>query len=112
MMSKYAAGVYSSTPAPWKPDRSAELQAQADNTAPAVPVTESAQGAATIEAYSVRYDWETQTGIIIGRLDDDGTRFLATTEDEDLVALMSDGDPLGAAVTVRALDYGNRCSLR
>ncbi len=111
MMSKYSAGVYSSTPAPWKPDRSAQLQAQAD-TAPAVPVTESAQGPATIEAYSVRYDWETRTGIIIGRLDDDGSRFLATTEDEDLVALMSDGDPLGAAVTVRALDYGNRCSLR
>ena len=70
------------------------LQAQAD-TAPAVAVTESAAGPGTIETYSVRYDWDTRTGIIIGRLDADGTRFLATTEDEDLVALLSDDDPLG-----------------
>lgn len=111
MMSKYAAGVYSTTAVPWKPDRSAELQARGD-TAPAVAVTESAEGPATIETYSVRYDWETRTGIVIGRLDADGTRFLATTEDDDLVALLSDGDPLGAAVTVHAFDYGNRCSLR
>lgn len=111
MMSKFAAGVYSTTAVPWTADRSAELQAQAD-TAPAVPVTESAEGPGTIETYSVRYDWETRTGIIIGRLDADGTRFLATTEDEDLVALLSDGDPLGAPVTVHAFDYGNRCSPR
>ena len=111
MMSKYAVGVYSTTAVPWKADRSAELQAQAD-TAPAVPVTESAAGPGTIETYSVRYDWETRTGIIIGRLDADGTRFLATTEDEDLVALLSDGDPLGAPVTVHAFDYGNRCTPR
>ncbi|WP_046318130.1 acetyl-CoA acetyltransferase [Mycobacterium sp. UM_Kg1] len=111
MMSKYAAGVYSTTAVPWTPDRSAQLQAQID-AAPTVPVVERAEGPATIETYSVRYDWETRTGIIIGRLDGDGSRFLATTEDEDLVALLSDGDPLGAAVTVHAFDYGNRCSLR
>ncbi|ORV45774.1 acetyl-CoA acetyltransferase [Mycolicibacter engbaekii] len=111
MMSKYAAGVYSTTAVPWTPDRSAELQAQID-AAPAVPVVERAEGPATIETYSVRYDWETRTGIVIGRLDGDGSRFLATTEDEDLVALLSDGEPLGAAVTVHAFDYGNRCSLR
>ncbi|OBY33655.1 acetyl-CoA acetyltransferase [Mycolicibacter kumamotonensis] len=111
MMSKYAAGVYSTTPVPWMPDRSAELQPQID-AATTVPVTEKAEGPATIETYSVRYDWKTRTGIIIGRLDADGTRFLATTEDENLVALLSDGEPLGAPVTVHAFDYGNRCSPR
>jgi acetyl-CoA C-acetyltransferase len=110
MMSKYSAGVYSAVPAPWTPDRSAEGQAEIDGGA-SVVVIESAEGPATIETYSVRYDWETRTGIIIGRLDADGSRFLATTEDDDLVALLSDGEPLGAAITVRALDYGNRCSL-
>ncbi|MGV0624749.1 acetyl-CoA acetyltransferase [Mycolicibacter minnesotensis] len=110
MMSKYSVGVYSATPAGWKADRSAELQAQAD-AVPGVAVTETAQGPATIETYSVRYDWPTRTGIIIGRLDADGTRFLATTEDEDLVALLSDGEPLGTPITVRAFDYGNRCAL-
>lgn len=111
MMSKYSAGVYSAAPAPWTPDRSAEPQAELD-AAPKVAVTERAEGPATIETYSVRYDWETRTGIIIGRLDADGSRFLATTEDDDLVALLSDGEPLGTPITVRALDYGNRCSLR
>lgn len=111
MQSKYSVGVYATTPAEWKPDRSAELQAGID-AGPTVAVTEHADGPATIETYSVRYDWETRTGIIIGRLDADGSRFLATTEDDDLVALLSDGEPLGARITVRALDYGNRCSLR
>ncbi|MEO6793299.1 MAG: acetyl-CoA acetyltransferase, partial [Mycobacterium sp.] len=111
MMSKYSVGVYSNTPVSWKLDRSAELQAEID-AAPTVAVTEHADGPATIETYSVRYDWPTRTGIVIGRLDADGTRFLATTEDDDLVALLSDGEPLGTPITVRALDYGNRCSLR
>ncbi|MGH3564068.1 MAG: acetyl-CoA acetyltransferase, partial [Mycobacterium sp.] len=111
MMSKYSVGVYSTTPAEWKPDHSRQLQDEADAVGK-VAVTERADGPATIETYSVRYDWPTRTGIIIGRLDVDGSRFLATTEDEDLVALLSDGEPLGARITVRALDYGNRCSLR
>ena len=42
------------------------------------------------------------------RLDSDGSRFLATTEDDDLVALMSEGDPLGARITVRPTENGNR----
>ena len=110
MLSKYSVGVYSTTPVEWKPDGSSRLQGEVDK-APKVTVTERAEGAATIETYSVHYDWPTRTGIIVGRLDADGSRFLATTEDEDLVALLGDGEPLGARITVRALDYGNRCSL-
>ncbi|HXO11750.1 MAG TPA: acetyl-CoA acetyltransferase, partial [Mycobacterium sp.] len=51
-----------------------------------------------------RYDWPTTTGVIIGRLDADGSRFMALTEDEELVALMTDGDPLGARITVKSTD--------
>ena len=69
-----------------------------------MPVTRNANGAAIIETYSVRYDWPTTTGVIIGRLDADGSRFMALTEDEDLVALMTDGDPLGARITVKSTD--------
>ncbi|MGV0802535.1 acetyl-CoA acetyltransferase, partial [Mycolicibacterium elephantis] len=75
-------------------------------------VTEKPDGAATIETYSVRYDWPTTTGIIVGRLDVDNSRFLATTEDPELVALMCDGDPLNAAITVRPTEHGNRATLR
>jgi acetyl-CoA C-acetyltransferase len=35
---------------------------------------------------------------------------MATTDDEDLVALMSDGDPLGAAISVWSTEHGNRVS--
>jgi acetyl-CoA C-acetyltransferase len=47
----------------------------------------------------------------MGRLDSDNSRFLATSEDEGLVALLSDGEPLGARIVVRATEHGNRASL-
>ncbi len=106
-MSKYSVGVYSTTAAEWKPDRSPQLQAQIDSS-PTVAVTENADGHGTVETYTVRRDGGRPTGIIIGRLED-GSRFLSTTEDDDLIALLIDDDPLGHAVRVRSFDYGNRC---
>ncbi|MBI3217433.1 MAG: acetyl-CoA acetyltransferase [Mycobacterium sp.] len=111
VMSKYSVGVYSTTPVGWTADRSAELQKDIA-ALPKVPVTRNAVGAGTIETYSVRYDWPVTTGIIIGRLDADGSRFMAITEDEDLVALMTGGDPLGAGISVTAGEDGiNRAVL-
>jgi acetyl-CoA C-acetyltransferase len=110
VMSKYSVGVYSTTPAEWKPDRSAQLQAEIDGW-PTVAVTEHADGNGVVETYTVRRDNGRLTGIIVGRLDADRTRFLATTVDEGLIALLTDGDPLGLAVSVRSFDYGNRCGL-
>ncbi|OBI50709.1 acetyl-CoA acetyltransferase [Mycobacterium kyorinense] len=110
IMSKYSVGVYSSTPVEWKADRSAELQAQIA-AAPTVAVTEQAEGTGTVETYTVRRDNGRLTGIIIGRLTADDSRFLATTEDDDLIALLTEGDPLGQSVSVRSFDYGNRCTL-
>jgi acetyl-CoA C-acetyltransferase len=110
MLSKYSVGVYSTAPAEWKPDRSAQLQAEIDG-GPTVPVTENPDGHATIETYTVRRDNGRPTGIIIGRLAADDSRFLATTEDDDLIALLTDGDPLGQPVQVRSFDHGNRCVL-
>ena len=99
IMSKYSVGIYSTEPVAWKADRSAALQA--DRRLPRWPVAAAADGPATIETYSVRYDWPTTTGIIVGRLDSDDSRFLATSEDEDFVALLSGDDPLGAPIVVR-----------
>jgi acetyl-CoA C-acetyltransferase len=110
IMSKYSVGVYSAAPAEWKPDRSAQLQAQIHQAA-SQPVIERADGPATIETYTVRRDSGRLTGVIVGRLDKDDSRFLATTENDDLIALLTDGDPLGQAVFVRSFDYGNRCAL-
>jgi acetyl-CoA C-acetyltransferase len=110
IMSKYSVGVYSTEPADWVPDNSAALCDEVKRL-PEVPVTIKADGPATIETYSVRYDWPTRTGIIMGRLDDDNSRFLATSEDENLVALLSDGEPLGASIAVRSTEAGNRATL-
>jgi acetyl-CoA C-acetyltransferase len=108
IMSKYSVGVYSTTPVERKPDRSAQLQAQVDGW-PTQAVTEKADGPAIIETYTVRRDAGRPTGIIIGRLAADDSRFLSTTEDDELIALLTDGDPLGREVRVRSFDYGNRC---
>ena len=110
IMSKYSVGVYSTTPVEWKPDRSAQLQAEIDAW-PKVAVTEHPDGGGVVETYTVRRDNGRLTGIIVGRLDADETRFLATTEDEGLIALLTDSDPLGQPISVRSLEYGNRCRL-
>ena len=99
IISKYSVGVYSTTAADWASDQSAELCAEVA-ARPATPVAEQADGAATIETYTVRYDWPVRTGIIVGRLDSDGSRFLALTDDSELVGLLSEGEPLGARITV------------
>jgi acetyl-CoA C-acetyltransferase len=111
ILSKYSVGIYSTEPVEWRTDRSAELKEQIA-ALPKIEVTKEPDGSATIETYSVRYDWPIRTGIIVGRLDSDGSRFMATTDDEDLVALMSDGDPLGANISVWSTENGNRASLR
>jgi hypothetical protein len=109
-MSKYSVGIYSTLPVDWRSDRSAALNNEVA-ALPTVSVTEVADGPATIETYSVRYDWPVRPGVIIGRLDADGSRFMALTEDDDLVGLMSDGDPLGAHIVVTSAEHGNRTRL-
>ncbi len=111
IISKYSVGVYSTDPAEWLQDNGAQLRDDVANR-PVTPVVEQAAGAATIETYTVRYDWPVRTGIVVGRLDADGGRFLALTEDPDLVGLLSDGEPLGASITVQHNDKGNRAVLR
>ncbi|MEH3130180.1 MAG: acetyl-CoA acetyltransferase [Mycolicibacterium neoaurum] len=110
VMSKYSVGVYSTAPVEWRTDRSRELQASIDGQ-PRVAVTRHPEGRGTIETYSVRYDWPTTTGVIIGRLDADGSRFMALTTDANLLALMADGDPLGAAIAVTAGEKENHATL-
>lgn len=105
VMSKYSVGVYSTTPAEWAADDSKARQAEIA-ALPTVPVTRDADGTGVIETYSVRYDWPETTGVIIGRLEADSSRFMALSTDEALVALMSDGDPLGARIEVKSTEDG------
>ena len=61
----------------------------------------------------MRNDGSRRTGVIVGRLESDGSRFLANTVDGDdeLLALLTDDDPIGARISVRSFDYGNRVAL-
>jgi acetyl-CoA C-acetyltransferase len=111
IMSKYSAGVYSTTPAPWRADRSADLQAEIDCW-PAPREVREADGWATIETYTVRHARNgSRAGIIIGRLESDGRRFIAKGEDEALLKLLTAGEPIGGRVYARSLGTGNRVTV-
>jgi acetyl-CoA C-acetyltransferase len=109
VMSKYSVGVYTSAPVGWRPDRSAALQAEID--AWPAPVTAlTADGPATIETWTVTYGRDgVGTPIVIGRLAD-GRRFAALGEagDRRLLALLGGDAPVGARVSVRWTENGNR----
>jgi acetyl-CoA C-acetyltransferase len=113
-MSKYSAGVYGTTPSEWTPDRSKDLQAEVDSwDAPAV--AGAADGWARIETWTVRHRRDgARTGIVIGRLDGDGRRFLARTDERDgeILELLNEAtDPVGQAVYVRSFGFGNRVAV-
>jgi acetyl-CoA C-acetyltransferase len=109
-LSKYSVGVYSTTPAGWRADASAALQAEIDAW-PAVEQAIHADGWGTIETYTVKYGRDgNRTGIVIGRLEADGRRFLAMAADgdESMLDLLTTGEPVGRRVYVRSFDFGNR----
>ena len=91
------------------PRRSAELQREIA-ALPKTPSVRHLDGDGVIETYSVRYDWPVTTGIIVGRTDD-GTRFMATSTDPELMALMTGGDPLGQRISVKSVDGVNEAAL-
>ena len=111
IMSKYSVGVYSTAPAPWRPDDSAGLQAEIDGW-PAVAQARQADGWAAIETYTVARGQDgTRTGIVVGRLGAGGRRFVARSDDRDgdLLALLSSADePIGERVYARSFEFGNR----
>ncbi|QCQ91523.1 acetyl-CoA acetyltransferase [Rhodococcus sp. SGAir0479] len=110
ILSKYSAGVYSTTPVPWRVSDDAVLQQRIDAT-PAVPVRERADGTVTVETYTVRHARDgDRTGIVVGRLDGDGERVVAIGGDGEFADRLTDEDPLGTRVRVRATPEGNRAT--
>ena len=111
-LSKYSVGIYSTTPTQWREDRSAQLQAEIDAW-PAVPVADHPDGWATIETYTVKHGRSGRTGIVIGRLDATGERFIATGIDSDtgILDLLDGPEPIGQRIYVRSFGYGNRVTV-
>jgi acetyl-CoA C-acetyltransferase len=108
IMSKYSAGVYSTKPGEWTADRSADLQAEIDAW-PAPAEARRADGWATVETYTVRHSRDgKRSGIVIGRLEADGRRFVASGDDDELLALLTSGEPVGGRVYTLSFGTGNR----
>ncbi|WP_420871719.1 acetyl-CoA acetyltransferase [Gordonia hongkongensis] len=120
VLSKHAAGVYSTTPAPWRPDTSGPVQAELD-AVPTVPTIADADGAAVVETYTVIPQKNgRRTGVVIGRLVDPtvpeglGARFVANLDSDDdelFDLLLTSEDPVGTPIVVRSFDKGNRVAL-
>ncbi|MBJ7337134.1 acetyl-CoA acetyltransferase [Mycolicibacterium sp.] len=111
-LSKYSAGVYSTTPRTWHADRSTELQSEL-LAKPGTTTTLAPTGTAHIETYTVRHTKSGPVGIIVGRLTADDRRFLANPADDDdgLMELLMNGDPVGAYITVLPNETGNTARL-
>lgn len=99
VMSKYSAGIYSTTPQAWKADRSDRIQARQDQR-PRVLVTRHADGPARIETYSMRHGTDPSGSVLVARLDSDQTRCLAYVEDPRLLDMLKSGDVHGCPITV------------
>lgn len=109
-LSKHATGVYSSKPTEglWTREDPARYQSEID--AMKSPVFEEApEGGATIETYTVCFGRNgPERGIVIGRLDKDGRRFIANTAAEpDAAQSLLDKDSLGRAGRVSSDDGKN-----
>ncbi|WP_433802342.1 acetyl-CoA acetyltransferase [Actinomycetospora sp. CA-084318] len=114
---KYSAGIYSTRPAAWQPADDAAAQADVDaiHTRDAPGKVARADGAATVETYTVEYhrDGRPRGAAVVGRRHDDGRRFLARVAPDDTAALeaFATTDPLGRSVQVASSEGGNRVTL-
>lgn len=109
-ITKHSVGIYSTSPVEgdWKREAPATYQASID-AAEHPAFTESPSGAATIETYTVVHGRAgVERALVIGRLEADGTRFIAETpEDSATLSRMLSEDMLGARGTVTAGDPKN-----
>jgi acetyl-CoA C-acetyltransferase len=112
-VTKHSFGIYSTAaPAgPWRREAPALLQARVD-ALPKAPFTEAPEGAGTIETYTVMHGQKGGTsgpefGVVFGRLDATGQRFIANLPD-DPAALwdLQNCDSLGRPGQVRRCDTG------
>ncbi|MBA2954141.1 acetyl-CoA acetyltransferase [Nocardioides sp. MAH-18] len=103
MMSKYSVGLYSARPVAWRPDRSAEVQAEIASW-PAPALDPHPEGWASIETCTVRFGRAgRRTAIVVGRLEETGARFMANAleDDDEILDLLEGPEPLGRRIYVR-----------
>jgi acetyl-CoA C-acetyltransferase len=104
-LTKHAIGVYSAAPTR-APFRNAVLDPpQADRRAAAPHSATGLAQRATLEAYTVPYGRDhAPEAAIVSAIADDGTRVLARSEDEELIAALLADDPLDAPLELTSLE--------
>jgi len=110
ILSKYSVGIYSTTPAAWRPLDATPLQQRLD-AQPAPPLCHEPEGPGTIETCTIVYEkGEPVSAIVVGRLAAGGARFLANAPEGDAALLdeMFSADPLGRGIHVTTTGRGNR----
>jgi len=108
-LSKYSVGVYSTRPSHWTGFESGGLQAQVDAW-PAPPLAAAAAGEGTVETYTIDYAGPAPHAVAVGRLGN-GERFVAMSDEADIVDAMIAAEPLGAKVTL-AVDETGRSHIK
>ena len=105
IISKYAAGVYSTTPTPWPV--SADPATRRRRGSPVESVDEFT-GEAVVETFTVTPYRGAMVGILVCRADD-GRRFYANADpaDEEFAEILATGEPIGTRVTVRPVEGRN-----
>ena len=109
ILSKYSAGVYSATPTAWPDTDSGGRQAELD-AVPSVVVADRPEGWAVIESFTIASGRRGDAVVVVGRLESDGSRFLANPfdGDDEVLDRLRSGEPLGTRLWVRSFGYGNR----
>jgi acetyl-CoA C-acetyltransferase len=114
VLSKTSVGIYSTTPATFRRNRSDALQREIDGLDHPMHVP-NPHGWAVIETYTVVHGrGGSTTGIVIGRLEEGGGRFLSQVAgaDHDLATVLEQSDqPIGERVYVTSFGHGNRVTL-
>lgn len=113
IMNKYSVGVYGAAPRAWQQDASRGAQETIDAMEPA-PVNRFPSGWGSIETFTIRHDGAGPgSGIVIGRLETTGERFVALTTDGDDAALdlLAQEQPIGSRIFVRSHPTGNRFTI-
>lgn len=113
VLTKYSVGVYTTTPSPWRPSSSPALQAQLDQAARR-EYTDDPNGWARIDTWTVRHGTRGRNAIVVGTLESDGRRFVATgvPGDEALLDLLdAQQSPVGGRIWARRTAPGNRVAL-
>jgi acetyl-CoA C-acetyltransferase len=97
-VTKHSFGIYSTTPrdGPWRRDDPDRIQAELD-ALPKAPFTRTPSGHATIETYTVMHTKSgPELGVVLGRLNKTGERFIANTSSERRVLDdLQESDSLG-----------------